>query len=130
MVELIGASNGGSLGVDRSVNVIVPDNDNPYGTVYFEQTVYRFQEPLQGVYRANITVHRRYFNIIVFLVIMGLFKVVLCTLMYSPLPVCCLSSIIPIVFILEADTLVAWRSCTAPQRWTLLAWLKLTARIY
>ncbi|XP_077943744.1 adhesion G-protein coupled receptor V1 [Gasterosteus aculeatus] len=59
MVELIGASNGGSLGVDRSVNVIVPDNDNPYGTVYFEQTVYRFQEPLQGVYRANITVHRR-----------------------------------------------------------------------
>ncbi|XP_068559504.1 adhesion G-protein coupled receptor V1 [Cebidichthys violaceus] len=58
-VELIGASNGGSLGVDTSVNIIVPDNDNPYGTVHFEQTVYRLQEPLEGVYRANITVRRR-----------------------------------------------------------------------
>ncbi|XP_075960449.1 adhesion G-protein coupled receptor V1 [Anarhichas minor] len=58
-VELIGTSNGGSLGADTSVNIIVPDNDNPYGTVYFEQTVYRLQEPLEGVYRANITVRRR-----------------------------------------------------------------------
>ncbi|XP_037338537.2 adhesion G-protein coupled receptor V1 [Pungitius pungitius] len=58
-VELIGASNGGSLGADTSVNIIVPDNDNPYGTVYFEQTVYRLQEPLEGVYRANITIRRR-----------------------------------------------------------------------
>ncbi|XP_056276017.1 adhesion G-protein coupled receptor V1 [Pseudoliparis swirei] len=58
-LELIGASNGGSLGADTSVNIIVPDNDNPYGTVYFEQTVYRLQEPLEGVYRANITVLRR-----------------------------------------------------------------------
>ncbi|KAM8885173.1 adhesion G-protein coupled receptor V1 [Spinachia spinachia] len=58
-VELIGASNGGSLGDNTSVNIIVPDNDNPYGTVYFEQTVFRLQEPLEGVYRANITVRRR-----------------------------------------------------------------------
>ncbi|XP_040899032.1 adhesion G-protein coupled receptor V1 [Toxotes jaculatrix] len=58
-VELTGASNGGNLGADTSVNIIVPANDNPYGTVYFEQSVYRVQEPLEGVYRANITVRRR-----------------------------------------------------------------------
>uniref|UniRef100_A0A4W6G876 Adhesion G-protein coupled receptor V1 n=1 Tax=Lates calcarifer TaxID=8187 RepID=A0A4W6G876_LATCA len=58
-VELIGASNGGNLGADTSVNIIVPANDNPYGTVYFEQSVYRIQEPLEGVYRANISVRRR-----------------------------------------------------------------------
>ncbi|XP_045890437.1 adhesion G-protein coupled receptor V1 [Micropterus dolomieu] len=58
-VELIGASNGGNLGADTSVNIIVPANDNPYGTVYFQQSVYRVQEPLEGVYRANITVRRR-----------------------------------------------------------------------
>lgn len=60
-MELTGASNGGSLGADRSVNIIVPENDNPYGTVYFELSVYRVQEPLEGVYRANVTVRRRYF---------------------------------------------------------------------
>ncbi|XP_069555964.1 adhesion G-protein coupled receptor V1 [Brachyistius frenatus] len=58
-VELTGASNGGNLGADTSVSIIVPANDNPYGTVYFEQSVYRVQEPLEGVYRANITVRRR-----------------------------------------------------------------------
>ncbi|KAM4746526.1 adhesion G-protein coupled receptor V1 isoform 2-T2 [Anableps anableps] len=58
-VELIGASNGGNLGADTSVIIIVPANDNPYGTVYFEQTLYRVQEPLEGVYSANITVRRR-----------------------------------------------------------------------
>ncbi|XP_070820196.1 adhesion G-protein coupled receptor V1 isoform X2 [Chaetodon trifascialis] len=58
-VELTGASNGGNLGADASVNIIVPANDNPYGTVYFHQSVYRIQEPLEGVYKANITVHRR-----------------------------------------------------------------------
>ncbi|XP_037634420.1 adhesion G-protein coupled receptor V1 isoform X2 [Sebastes umbrosus] len=58
-VELTGASNGGSLGADTSVDIIVPDNDNPYGTVYFEQSVYRLQEPLEGVYGANISVRRR-----------------------------------------------------------------------
>ncbi|XP_070760191.1 adhesion G-protein coupled receptor V1 [Enoplosus armatus] len=58
-VELTGASNGGNLGADTSVNIIVPANDNPYGTIYFQQSVYRIQEPLEGVYGANITVHRR-----------------------------------------------------------------------
>ncbi|XP_068617051.1 adhesion G-protein coupled receptor V1 [Brachionichthys hirsutus] len=57
-VELTGASNGGSLGADRSINIIIPANDNPYGTVYFQQSVYRIQEPLEGVYGANITVLR------------------------------------------------------------------------
>ncbi|KAK2837424.1 hypothetical protein Q5P01_014636 [Channa striata] len=58
-LELTGASNGGNLGAETSVNIIVPANDNPYGTVYLEQSVYRVQEPLEGVYRANITVRRR-----------------------------------------------------------------------
>ncbi|CAJ1068549.1 adhesion G-protein coupled receptor V1 [Xyrichtys novacula] len=58
-VELTSASNGGNLGADTSVDIIVPANDNPYGTVFFEQSVYRVQEPLEGVYRANITVRRR-----------------------------------------------------------------------
>ncbi|XP_056232770.1 adhesion G-protein coupled receptor V1 isoform X2 [Seriola aureovittata] len=58
-VELTAASNGGNLGADTSVDIIVPANDNPYGTVYFEHSVYRIQEPLEGVYRANISVRRR-----------------------------------------------------------------------
>ncbi|KAM9822621.1 adhesion G-protein coupled receptor V1 isoform 2-T2 [Syngnathus typhle] len=57
-MELTSASNGGNLGSDTSVNVKVPANDNPYGTVYFGQSVYRIQEPLEGVFRANITVLR------------------------------------------------------------------------
>ncbi|XP_070689817.1 adhesion G-protein coupled receptor V1 [Pempheris klunzingeri] len=57
-VELTAASNGGNLGADTSVNIIVPANDNPYGTVYFEQSAYRVQEPLEGVYRANISIRR------------------------------------------------------------------------
>ncbi|KAK0155883.1 G-protein coupled receptor 98 [Merluccius polli] len=57
-VELTGASNGGSLGRETSVNIIVPANDNPYGTVFFDQAVYRIQEPLDGIYMANITVRR------------------------------------------------------------------------
>ncbi|XP_058231364.1 adhesion G-protein coupled receptor V1 isoform X3 [Hemibagrus wyckioides] len=57
-VELTGATNGGSIGVENVVNIIVPANDNPYGTVHFEQAVYRVQEPLEGVYIANITVRR------------------------------------------------------------------------
>lgn len=52
------------MGADTSVNIIVPANDNPYGTVYFEHSTYRVQEPLEGVYRANITVRRRYFFIL------------------------------------------------------------------
>lgn len=60
-MELINASNGGNLGAGTAVSITVPANDNPYGTVYFEQSVYRVQEPLEGVYRANITVRRRYY---------------------------------------------------------------------
>lgn len=58
-MELTGATNGGSIGAENVVNIIVPANDNPYGTVYFEQAVYRVQEPLESVYLANITVRRR-----------------------------------------------------------------------
>ncbi|XP_048838820.1 adhesion G-protein coupled receptor V1 [Brienomyrus brachyistius] len=58
IVELTSASNGGNIGRERAVNVIVPANDNPYGTVHFDQSVYRLQEPLEGVYLANITVRR------------------------------------------------------------------------
>ncbi|CAB1321522.1 unnamed protein product [Coregonus sp. 'balchen'] len=57
-VELTGATNGGNLGIDNTVNIIVPANDNPYGTVYFDQSVYRVQEPLEGIFLANITVRR------------------------------------------------------------------------
>ncbi|XP_026177361.1 adhesion G-protein coupled receptor V1 isoform X2 [Mastacembelus armatus] len=58
-LELTSVSNGGNLGADTSVNIIVPANDNPHGTVYLEQSVYRVQEPLEGIYTANITVRRR-----------------------------------------------------------------------
>ncbi|KAJ8414918.1 hypothetical protein AAFF_G00024410 [Aldrovandia affinis] len=57
-VELTGASNGGNIGSESAVDIIVPANDNPYGTVYFEQSVYRVQEPLEGVYITNITIKR------------------------------------------------------------------------
>ncbi|XP_057687080.1 adhesion G-protein coupled receptor V1 isoform X4 [Corythoichthys intestinalis] len=58
-IELTSASNGGNLGTDTIVEIKVPANDNPYGTVYFGQPVYRIQEPLEGSYAANITVQRR-----------------------------------------------------------------------
>ncbi|XP_071260291.1 adhesion G-protein coupled receptor V1-like isoform X2 [Salvelinus alpinus] len=57
-VELTSATNGGNIGRDKTVNIIVPANDNPYGTVYFEQSVYQVQEPLKGIFVANITVRR------------------------------------------------------------------------
>ncbi|XP_026994314.2 adhesion G-protein coupled receptor V1 isoform X1 [Tachysurus fulvidraco] len=57
-VELTRATNGGSIGAENVVNIIVPANDNPYGTVHFEQAVYRVSEPLEGMYIANITVRR------------------------------------------------------------------------
>ncbi|XP_076021271.1 adhesion G-protein coupled receptor V1 [Genypterus blacodes] len=57
-VELTDASNGGNLGAVTSVDIIVPANDNPYGTVQFERSVYRIQEPLEGIYMANISVRR------------------------------------------------------------------------
>lgn len=58
-VELMTASNGGSIGAERFAKIIVPPNDNPYGTVAFRQTVYRVHEPLEGAFIANITVMRR-----------------------------------------------------------------------
>uniref|UniRef100_A0A8C4S4U8 Adhesion G-protein coupled receptor V1 n=1 Tax=Erpetoichthys calabaricus TaxID=27687 RepID=A0A8C4S4U8_ERPCA len=61
-VELTSASNGGSIGQLRSVNLIVPPNDNPYGTVTFRQLLYRVREPLEGTFSANITVRRRFFG--------------------------------------------------------------------
>ncbi|KAL0979759.1 hypothetical protein UPYG_G00189270 [Umbra pygmaea] len=57
-LELTSATNGGSIGGESSVSIIVPANDNPYGTVFFDQSVYLVQEPLEGVFVANITVRR------------------------------------------------------------------------
>lgn len=59
-MQLTDASGGGTIGLDRVANVIIPANDNPYGTVAFVQSVYRVQEPLERSSCANITVRRRY----------------------------------------------------------------------
>ncbi|KAJ0067530.1 hypothetical protein NL108_008007, partial [Boleophthalmus pectinirostris] len=58
IIELTSASNGGRIGANKTVDVIVPANDNPYGTVYFDQYIYLVQEPLEGIFRANIAVRR------------------------------------------------------------------------
>ncbi|XP_066129903.1 adhesion G-protein coupled receptor V1 [Saccopteryx bilineata] len=57
-VQLTDASGGGTIGLDRMSNVIIPANDNPYGTVAFVQSVYRVQEPLERSSCANVTVRR------------------------------------------------------------------------
>ncbi|KAG8524634.1 Adhesion G-protein coupled receptor V1 [Galemys pyrenaicus] len=57
-VQLTDASAGGTIGLDRVANIIIPANDNPYGTVAFVQSVYRVQEPLERSSCANITVRR------------------------------------------------------------------------
>nr|Q6JAN0.1 RecName: Full=Adhesion G-protein coupled receptor V1; AltName: Full=G-protein coupled receptor 98; AltName: Full=Monogenic audiogenic seizure susceptibility protein 1 homolog; AltName: Full=Very large G-protein coupled receptor 1; Flags: Precursor [Danio rerio]AAT07468.1 very large G-protein coupled receptor-1 [Danio rerio] len=57
-VELVSATSGGNIGLEKVVDTIVPANDNPHGTVYFEQAVYRVQEPLEGIYIANVTIRR------------------------------------------------------------------------
>ncbi|XP_019373727.1 PREDICTED: G-protein coupled receptor 98 [Gavialis gangeticus] len=57
-VELTRASNSGAIGSDRVANIIIPANDNPYGTVFFQHPLYRFQEPLERSSLANITVQR------------------------------------------------------------------------
>uniref|UniRef100_A0A8C5UHL5 Adhesion G-protein coupled receptor V1 n=1 Tax=Malurus cyaneus samueli TaxID=2593467 RepID=A0A8C5UHL5_9PASS len=57
-VELIQASNGGAIGLDGVANIVIPANDNPYGTVFFHQSSYRIQEPLERSLLANITVRR------------------------------------------------------------------------
>ncbi|KAI4584561.1 hypothetical protein MJG53_007840 [Ovis ammon polii x Ovis aries] len=57
-VQLTDASGGGTVGLDRVANIIIPANDNPYGTVAFVQSVSRVQEPLERSSCANITVRR------------------------------------------------------------------------
>ncbi|NWU68697.1 GPR98 protein, partial [Pterocles burchelli] len=57
-VELTQASSGGAIGLDGVANIIIPANDNPYGTVFFHQSLYRIQEPLERNLLANITVRR------------------------------------------------------------------------
>nr|XP_047910843.1 adhesion G-protein coupled receptor V1-like isoform X4 [Anser cygnoides] len=57
-VELTQASNGGAIGLDGVASIIIPANDNPYGTVFFHQSLYRVQEPLERNLLANITVRR------------------------------------------------------------------------
>ncbi|NXI47503.1 GPR98 protein, partial [Galbula dea] len=57
-VELTQASSGGAIGLDGVAQVIIPANDNPYGTVFFHQPLYRVQEPLERSLLANITVRR------------------------------------------------------------------------
>ncbi|XP_020439748.2 adhesion G-protein coupled receptor V1 isoform X8 [Corvus cornix cornix] len=57
-VELTQASNGGAIGLDSMANIVIPANDNPYGTVFFHQSSYRIQEPLERNLLANISVRR------------------------------------------------------------------------
>uniref|UniRef100_H0V266 Adhesion G-protein coupled receptor V1 n=1 Tax=Cavia porcellus TaxID=10141 RepID=H0V266_CAVPO len=57
-VQLTEASGGGTIGLDHMANIIIPANDNPYGTVAFVRSVYRVQEPLERSSCANITVRR------------------------------------------------------------------------
>ncbi|XP_058132092.1 adhesion G-protein coupled receptor V1 [Dasypus novemcinctus] len=57
-VQLTEASGGGTIGLDRVANIVIPANDNPYGTVVFAQSAYRVQEPLERSSCANITVRR------------------------------------------------------------------------
>lgn len=58
-IELTQASNGGAIGLDGTANIVIPANDNPYGTVFFHQSSYRIQEPLERNLCANISVRRR-----------------------------------------------------------------------
>ncbi|XP_048148591.1 adhesion G-protein coupled receptor V1 isoform X5 [Corvus hawaiiensis] len=57
-VELTQASNGGAIGLDSMANIVIPANDNPYGAVFFHQSSYRIQEPLERNLLANISVRR------------------------------------------------------------------------
>ncbi|XP_059825311.1 adhesion G-protein coupled receptor V1 [Hypanus sabinus] len=57
-VKLTHSSYGSSIGRNDMVNIIVPANDNPYGTVHFTHTAYKVQEPLESNSRENITVAR------------------------------------------------------------------------
>ncbi|EGW05954.1 G-protein coupled receptor 98 [Cricetulus griseus] len=57
-VQLTDTSGGGTIGLDRVANIVIPANDNPYGSVAFVQSVYRVQEPLERSFHANVTVRR------------------------------------------------------------------------
>uniref|UniRef100_A0A4W3JB69 Adhesion G-protein coupled receptor V1 n=1 Tax=Callorhinchus milii TaxID=7868 RepID=A0A4W3JB69_CALMI len=57
-VQLTHTSSGSSIGTDKVADIIVPANDNPHGTVYFRQTIYRVQEPLEGNSVENISLRR------------------------------------------------------------------------
>ncbi|XP_021064109.1 adhesion G-protein coupled receptor V1 [Mus pahari] len=57
-VQLAAASGGGTIGLDRVANIVIPANDNPYGSVAFVHFVFRVQEPLERSSYANITVRR------------------------------------------------------------------------
>uniref|UniRef100_A0A8C3RD85 Adhesion G-protein coupled receptor V1 n=1 Tax=Cyanoderma ruficeps TaxID=181631 RepID=A0A8C3RD85_9PASS len=57
-VKLTQASNGGAIGLDGTANIVIPANDNPYGTVFFHQSSYRIQEPLERSLLANISIRR------------------------------------------------------------------------
>lgn len=67
LVVLTQASNGGAIGVDGMAKITIPANDNPYGTVFFHQSLYRIQEPLERNLLANITVRRRFVHCFLYL---------------------------------------------------------------
>ncbi|KAM5191785.1 adhesion G-protein coupled receptor V1 [Mantella aurantiaca] len=58
IVQLTGASNGGSIGAERKARITIPANDHPYGTISFYQPIYKVQEPLEKSSYANITIRR------------------------------------------------------------------------
>ncbi|KAM8960806.1 adhesion G-protein coupled receptor V1 [Pelodytes ibericus] len=57
-IQLTEASGGGTIGSDSLAKIIIPANDNPYGTLSFHRPVYRVQEPLEMSFFANITIRR------------------------------------------------------------------------
>ncbi|KAL1783722.1 G-protein coupled receptor 98 [Sigmodon hispidus] len=57
-LQLTDSSGGGTIGFDRVANIVIPANDNPYGSVAFAQSVYHVQEPLGRSSYSNITVRR------------------------------------------------------------------------
>ena len=79
-MQLTDASGGGTIGLDRVANIIIPANDNPYGTVAFVQSVSRVQEPLERSSCANITVRRRYMGWL-----LGTYGVVEKDLLHNPI---------------------------------------------
>ncbi|KAM3940659.1 adhesion G-protein coupled receptor V1 isoform 2-T2 [Leptodactylus fuscus] len=58
LIQLIGASNGGTIGQDGVAKIIISPNDNPHGTIAFYKTLYKIQEPLEKSSMANITIRR------------------------------------------------------------------------